>query len=195
MIYILHQEDKVLIRIQSRKSCLRRTFFDRFCLRPSLSSKNLFSYKFSVHGPFHFIAFFSVLISWFWKITRLGTQKLSNHDDAICLNINEESVKLQIFCPMKPCEIQIEQHQLNSKTVYKKQRTSSHVTTTSQLLDVSLFVSVSTPFLRASSWAPGTPTILSRQSACFCLSRSRSFVLPLVHDDYPLFRHTIFLQR
>ena len=37
------------------------------------------------------------------------------------------------------------------KQFIKKQRTSSHVITTSQLLDLSLFVSVSTLFLRASS--------------------------------------------
>ena len=40
----------------------------------------------------------------------------------------------------------IAQHQFNSKTVYNKQHTSSHVTQTSQLLDFSLFFSVSTPF-------------------------------------------------
>jgi len=54
---------------------------------------------------------------------------------------------------------------------------SSHVTATSQLLGLSLFVSVSTPFLRASSWAPSIVTILSWRSTCFCLSRSRSLVL------------------
>ena len=49
----------------------------------------------------------------------------------------------------------------------------------------------------ASSWASGTVTILSRMSTCFCLSRNRDriFVLPLVHDDHPLLRHTIFLQQ
>ena len=36
---------------------------------------------------------------------------------------------------------------------------SSHLTETSPLLDLSLFVSLSTSFLRASSWAPGTVTI------------------------------------
>jgi len=46
------------------------------------------------------------------------------------------------------------------------------------------------PFHRASSWAPGTLTFLSWKSSCFCLSRSRSFVLPLVHDDYPLLWHS-----
>ena len=39
MIYVLHQEDKVPNRIQSKKSCLRRIFFDKFCLRRSLFTK------------------------------------------------------------------------------------------------------------------------------------------------------------
>ena len=43
-------------------------------------------------------------------------------------NNNEESVKQQTLCQIKPRDIQIAQHQFNSKTVYKKQRTSSHVT-------------------------------------------------------------------
>ena len=56
----------------------------------------------------------------------------------------------------------IAQHQFNSKTVYHKHRKSSHVTQTSQLLDLSLFFSVSTPFSRNSSWTPGNVTILGR---------------------------------
>ena len=70
MIYILHQEDKVPIRIQSKKSCLRRIFFDKFCLQRSLFTKKLacrafFLNKNLVHGPFHFSAFFGLPIDWY----------------------------------------------------------------------------------------------------------------------------------
>ena len=40
-MYILHQQEKVPIRIQSKKSYLRPIFFDMFCLRRSLFTKNL----------------------------------------------------------------------------------------------------------------------------------------------------------
>jgi len=123
---------------------------------------------------------------------------------------NEESVKQQTLGLVKHRETQIAQHQFNSQTLYvntqrttpiqfrnntRKQRTSSHITETSQLLDLSLFVSVFMPFLCASSWAPGTVKILSPKSTCFCLCQSRNFVMLFVHDDYPLLRHTIFLQQ
>jgi len=68
---------------------------------------------------------------------------------------NEESVKQQTLGLVKHRETQIAQHQFNSQTLYvntqrttpiqfrnntRKQRTSSHITETSQLLDLSLFV-------------------------------------------------------
>jgi len=66
----------------------------------------------------------------------------------------------------------IAQHQFNSKPVYNKHRTSSHVTQTSQLLDLSLFFSVSTPFSQNSTWTPGNVTILRRRSTYFLSRRS-----------------------
>ena len=63
-------------------------------------------------------------------------------------NSNWERVKQQSICQIKPREIQITQHQFNPRTVYTKQRTSTHVTWISQLLDLSLFVwldAVTTP--------------------------------------------------
>ena len=40
MMYILHQQDKVPIRIQSKKSCMRHIFFGQFCLRRNFTQKN-----------------------------------------------------------------------------------------------------------------------------------------------------------
>jgi len=51
----------------------------------------------------------------------------------------------------KPHEMQIAQHPFESKTVYKKQRTSTHVILISQLLDLSLFV-----------WLDAVTTLLTR---------------------------------
>ena len=59
-------------------------------------------------------------------------------------NSNKESGKLKTLCIwqtlslIKPREIQIAHHQFNSKTVYTKHLTSSHVIQTSQLLDLCL---------------------------------------------------------
>ena len=49
MNYILHQQDRSHIRIQSKKNCLRRNLFHKFCLR-----RNFFI-KFFASGAFCFI--------------------------------------------------------------------------------------------------------------------------------------------
>jgi len=147
LIYILHQQDKVPIRIQSKKSCLWGFFF---------------IYKNLVHGPFDFSACFSLPIQWYWKWFEFKYSVITTK--LFVRNSDKECVKHQILCQIKPREIQIAQHQFNSKTFYTKQFTSSIVTETSQVLDLSLFVSVSTPFLRASSRAPDTVTMHRRYS-------------------------------
>ena len=116
----------------------------------------------------------------------------SHHNDTVCQKQQWRMCQIKILCQIKPHEIQIAQHKFNSKLVDKKQRMSSHEKETSQLLDWSLFVSVSTLLLRASSWTPDTGIILDRRSTWFGLSWSRICLLPLVHDDYPLLQDTIF---
>jgi len=66
MLYILHQKDKVSIRIQSKKSCLPRIF----SLGAVFSHQNLACGAFSlnknlVHGPSDFGVFFTLPIHWY----------------------------------------------------------------------------------------------------------------------------------
>jgi len=57
----------------------------------------------------------------------IPTPILSDHNKISVPNSNWESVKWQTLCPNKPLEIQIAQHHFNSKTVYKKQRTTGGI--------------------------------------------------------------------
>jgi len=71
MIYKLHPQDRVPIRIQSKKSCLRLIFLHRVCLRRILSTINLafcafWSFKNLVRGPFDFNILFGLPIYWYW---------------------------------------------------------------------------------------------------------------------------------
>jgi len=63
MIYImwLHQQDRVIIRIQSKQSCLRRIFLHTFCLRRILFINFFFC------STFNFSVLFALLIHWYWK--------------------------------------------------------------------------------------------------------------------------------
>ena len=111
-------------------------------------------------------------------------QILSDHNDTTCKKQQwRKCVKQQTLCQIKPRDIQIAQHQFNSKTVYNKKRTSSHVTQTSQLLYLSLFFSVSTPFFRASLWWNGIfgEIVLSNNWWLWCLDVFCSTFLDLPH--------------
>ena len=161
MIYILHQEDKVPIRIQSKKSCLRHIFFDKFCLRRSLFTQKSCLQQFLqnlVHGPFHISAFFGLPIHWYSK--RFESKNLVITTTLFVKNINEESVKWQILCQIKPREIQIAQHQFNSKTVKSKSTyviTRNNNITTIRLVFICLRFHAVSSRLLLSPWHSNDP--------------------------------------
>ena len=65
---------------------------------------------------------FCLPIHWWWKWFQLQYWVIITTQ--FVPKSNWESVKQQTFCQIKPLEIQIAQHHFNSKTVYKKQRTT-----------------------------------------------------------------------
>jgi len=89
----------------------------------------------------------SCLVYRFVDMEMIRIQILSDHNDTIRKKQHWRKCQITNPCQSKAREIQIAQHQFNSKTDYKNQR----VTSTSQLLGLCLFFSVSTLFLRVSS--------------------------------------------
>jgi len=97
MIYILHQDSRGQNNYKDsvKKSCLRRIFFDKFCLRRSLLQNNL------VCGALFFtkILFMGHLISVSSLVYRfIGIENDSNFKNSVITtlfgkNMNEESVK------------------------------------------------------------------------------------------------------
>jgi len=61
----------------------------------------------------------------------------SDHHDVICTKQQSKNLKQQTLCQIKPCELQTSKLKFNSKTIYNKQRTSTHVTEKSLSLDLS----------------------------------------------------------
>jgi len=82
MIYILHQQDRVPIRIRSKKSCLRRIFLHEFACSVFFSQKNLFP----IIKSRPWAIWFQCLV-WFTNllvVEMIWIQILSDHNDPIC---------------------------------------------------------------------------------------------------------------
>ena len=175
MNYILHEQDRFHIRIQSNTSCLRRNLFHKFCLQRIFSIKKYCLLRILFHkNPLLYARFlWNQMLLWFFAhsgenrstlgrptvnqsiinvlpVTLFDSQKILPVGQFISVSylvyrfIGVENDRIQILSDhndttctkqqWKKCQttnstdIQIPQHQFNSKTVYKKQRTSSHVT-------------------------------------------------------------------
>ena len=68
------------------------------------------------------IFLFCLAIHWWWKSFQLQYWVIIT--TLFVPNSNWESVNWQTLCQIKPLQIQVAQHHLNPKTVYKKQRTT-----------------------------------------------------------------------
>jgi len=81
-------------------------------------------------------------------------QRLQRHNLYQTVMKKVSSNKPFVKSKLVPSEIQIAQHQFNSKTVHKEQRTATHVTWISHLLDLSLFgwLDTVTTLLTRSEW-------------------------------------------
>jgi len=89
MIYIPLQQDREPIRIWSKRSCLRRIFLHKFCMRHILFTKRSYSWGIKLHCLVRFTNS--------WVLKKIRMQILKDHSDTICL---KKQRKCQIRNPL-----------------------------------------------------------------------------------------------